>query len=296
MTAKTVTPDCSRPPGVGTAVLDLRATLLLLAPLLLLFILVLIVPLLGMLKQSLWDPALSLRHYEEIYGRELYARIIFRTLRVSAIVAVASLILGYPIAYLMARLQSWLAAVVGACVLLPLWTSVLVRSFAWSVLLSRNGLVNDALQAVGLTDGPPRLMFTEGAVIMAMTHVLLPFMVLPLYASLRTVPADLLSAAQGLGAGRLATLWHVIIPLSRPGISAGLVMVFVISLGFFITPALVGGTQAMMAASLIGREISSGGEWGLAAALSVLLLVAAFAVVLVFNKAFRLGRVAGVGQ
>ena len=266
-----------------------RNTALLLLPIAILFAVVLFMPLAGMLRQSLWDPDFTLRHYAEIGDRALYARILLRTLRVSAIVAVATLILGYPIAYLMARLRGWQAALVGACVLLPLWTSVLVRSFAWSVLLSRNGIVNDSLQWLGLTEAPVRFMFTEGAVIMAMTHVLLPFMVLPLYSALRTVPQDLLSAAQGMGAGRMATLWHVVIPLSRPGIAAGLVLVFVISLGFFVTPALVGGTRAMMAASLIGREITSGGEWGLAAALSVLLLIGAFVIVLVFNRALRTG-------
>lgn len=268
--------------------------MMLLLPMVVLFVIVLIVPVLGMLKQSFWDPDLTFRHYVEIYSRDLYGRVILRTLRISAIVALVSLVLGYPIAYLMARLRGWRAAVVGACVLLPLWTSVLVRSFAWSVLLSRNGLVNDSFVAMGLVDAPLRLMFTEGAVIMAMTHVLLPFMVLPLYAALRTVPQDLLSAAQGLGAGRLATLWHVVVPLSRPGITAGLVLVFVIALGFFVTPALVGGSRAMMAASLIGREITSGGEWGLAAALSVLLLIGAFAIVLVFNRVIRSSQGAGV--
>ena len=267
------------------------ASWLLLSPLLVLFLAVFLFPMLGMLERSLFDPELTARHYEQMVARDLYVRVIWRTIVVSAIVAAVSLILGYPVAYLMARMKGWQAALIGACVLIPLWTSVLVRSYAWTVLLSRFGLVNTWLMELGLIEQPLRLLYTEGAVILAMVHVLLPFMILPLYAALRAIPADLPRSAAILGAGGFATFRHVVLPLSLPGVSAGLVLVFLISLGFFITPALVGGPQSLMVATLIAREISMTFNWGFAAALAATLLLAALAIVFAFNRVLRLDRI-----
>ena len=264
------------------------ASWLLLAPLLLLFLVVFLFPLLDMLERSLFDPDFTTRHYEQMVARDLYLRVIWRTIEVSAIVAMACLILGYPLAYLMARMKGWQAALIGACVLIPLWTSVLVRSYAWTVLLSRYGLVNTWLTDLGLIEEPLRLLYTEGAVILAMVHVMLPFMILPLYAALRAIPNDLPRSAAVLGAGGLATFRHVVLPLSLPGVSAGLVLVFLISLGFFITPALVGGPESLMVATLIAREISIAFNWGFAAALATTLLLAALAIVFAFNRVLRL--------
>ena len=269
---------------------------LLLAPLLLLFVAVFLLPLLGMLERSLFDPDFTTRHYEQMVARDLYLRVIRRTIEISAIVAFATLILGYPVAYLMTRVKGWHAALIGACVLIPLWTSTLVRSYAWTVLLSRHGLINTWLVDLGLIDAPMRMLYTDGAVILAMVHVLLPFMILPLYAALRAIPDDLPRAAAILGAGGGATFRHVVLPLSLPGVSAGLVLVFLISLGFFITPALVGGPQSLMVATLIAREITTGFNWGFAAAIAATLLVAALAIVFAFNRVLRLDRIDGDGR
>jgi mannopine transport system permease protein len=193
----------------------------------------------------------------------------------------------------MARSKGWQAAIIGACVLIPLWTSVLVRSYAWTVLLARNGLVNSALASTGVTSEPLRLLYTEGAVILAMIHVLLPFMVLPLYSALRTIPDDLSRAAFGLGASGFEVFRRVTLPLSMPGVSSGLVMVFILAIGFYVTPALVGGAQNMMVAQLIASEIGGSTSWAFGAALSTVLLLATLGMMAVFHRAFSLERLAG---
>ena len=269
---------------------------LLLVPLLALFGAVFALPVLDMLARSVFDPNLTTRHYEQLFARDLYLRIIVRTIEISAIVAVATLVLGYPVAYLMARVKGWQAALIAACVMIPLWTSTLVRSYAWTALLSRNGIINTWLTQIGLTTEPLQLLYTDGAVILAMTHVLLPFMILPLYAALRAIPDEALRAARVLGAGRFATFRFVVWPLSLPGVSAGLVMVFLVSLGFFITPALVGGAQSMMVATLVAQELTAGFDWGFASAIAATLLLVALAIVFVFNRVLRLDRIAGDGR
>ena len=269
---------------------------LLLVPLLALFGTVFALPVLDMLARSVFDPDLTTRHYEQLFARDLYLRIIVRTIEISAIVAFATLVLGYPVAYLMARVKGWQAALIAACVMIPLWTSTLVRSYAWTALLSRNGILNTWLTQLGITAEPLQLLYTDGAVILAMTHVLLPSMILPLYAALRAIPDEALRAARGLGAGRFATFRFVVWPLSLPGVSAGLVMVFLVSLGFFITPALVGGAQSMMVATLVAQELTAGFDWGSASAIAATLLLVALAIVFVFNRVLRLDRIAGDGR
>ena len=160
------------------------------------------------------------------------------------------------------------ACCITACVLMPLWTSVLVRSYAWIVLLQRNGIVNNALLDLGVDHQPLRMLYTEGAVIIAMTHVLLPFMILPIYSALRSIPPDLDAAALNLGAGTGAAFFAVTLPLSLPGVFAGSLMIFMLALGFYVTPALVGGPRTLMIATLIGQQATELLNWPFAGALS----------------------------
>ena len=280
-------------PAANEGRLGAATSWLLLTPLLALFALIFVTPVLGMLQQGAFDPDFTTRHFEQAVSRPLYVRIILRTLRISAIVAAGTLLLGYPVAYLMARAKGWQAALLGACVLIPLWTSVLVRSYAWTVLLARNGLINNGLTSLGLIDAPLRLLYTEGAVIVAMIHVLLPFMVLPLYAVLRTIPADLMQAALGLGASGFQVFRRITLPLSIPGIVSGLVMVFILAIGFYVTPALVGGAQNMMVAQLIATEIAEAPTWGFGAALSTVLLLTTLGLMAIFHRAISFERLAG---
>jgi mannopine transport system permease protein len=190
----------------------------------------------------------------------------------------------------MAKLKGRSAALVAACVLIPLWTSVLVRSYAWIVLLQRNGIVNNALTDAGLISEPLRLLYTQGAVTVAMTHVLLPFMILPIYGALRSIPDEFPRAARNLGAGSASVFINVILPLSLPGVFAGSLMTFILALGFYITPALVGGARTLMMATLIGQQTTELLDWPFAGALSLVLLGATVLLVIVFRKALSLNK------
>lgn len=279
--------------AVSARRLGLGPSLLLLAPLLAVVLVAFVLPLVVLLQESLFVPAPTLEHYRRLFGEPLYLRVIWRTFRIAAIVTVATLVLAYPLAWLMTRAKGWMLAVLVGCVLLPLWTSVLVRTYAWTVLLQRNGVLNQMLMEVGAIDAPVKMLYTEGAVVAAMTHVLLPFMVLPIWASLRAIPRDLLQAASLLGATPLQTFREVVWPLSLPGVSSGCLMVFLLGLGFFVTPMLIGGPQQLMVATLISQQVRELLNWPFAGALVGFLLVVTCALVLLFNRAVRLERFVG---
>jgi len=268
-------------------------SLLLIAPWLLLLAVGFILPVAKLLAGSLFDPGFTLVHYQRIFDQPLYLKILWRTIQVAFVVTVSAFVLGYPVAYAMARLSGRWAVIVAACVLIPLWTSVLVRSYAWIVLLQRKGLVNDLLIDVGAISEPLRLLYTEGAVIVAMTHVLLPFMILPVFSAVRTIPDELPKAALNLGAGRVTVFLKIILPLSLPGVFAGALITFILALGFYITPALVGGPSTLMMATLIGQQTTGLLNWPFAGALSAVLLIVtlilaiAFRRVLAFNRGFQ---------
>lgn len=255
--------------------------------------LLLVSPLLALLLVGFLYPVARLVQLSVTGGGEPYARlaqsrlymsVLTDTILISAAVAALCLLLGYPVALAMARLKGRAALLVVACVFIPLWTSVLIRSYAWVVLLQRNGLVNDLLMATGLSDGPLRLLYTQGAVILAMTHVLLPFAILPIQATLRSLPKDLTLAASNLGATPIRAFLLVTLPLSLPGVFAGTLLCFVLALGFYITPALVGGPNSMMMATLIGQQTLVVLDWPFAAALSTLLLTVSLLLVAVFRR------------
>ncbi|RWP30325.1 ABC transporter permease [Mesorhizobium sp.] len=268
-------------------------SLALIAPLMLLLAFSFLYPVGRLLVGSLFTPEFSLDHYARLFAEPLYLRVLWRTFETAFVVMLASFVLGYPVAFTMAKLKGRWAAIVAACVLIPLWTSVLVRSYAWIVLLQKNGLINTALQEVG--HSPLQLIYTEGAVIMAMTHVLLPFMILPIYTALRTIPEDLGRAARNLGAGTWTVFLRITLPLSLPGVFAGALLTFILSLGFYVTPALVGAPRTLMMAALIGQQATVLLDWPFAGALSAVLLVATLLLVTVFRKTLALNKgVSGV--
>jgi mannopine transport system permease protein len=269
------------------------ASLLLAAPFLLLIAVVFLLPLATLLHESLFVPAPTVEHYARAFGEPVYLRVMLRTLRVAVLVTVAALILAWPLAWVMSRSRGLGLALLAAAVLLPLWTSVLVRTYAWMVLLQRNGVLNQLLQEAGVIDAPMRLLYTEGAVVLAMAHVLLPFMVLPIYSALKGIPEDYVRAAQMLGASAWASFREVIWPLALPGVTSGCLMVFLLALGFFVTPALIGGPQQMMIATLVSQQVREMLDWPFAGALVGILLVFVLALTLVFKRAVRLDRFVG---
>lgn len=279
--------------GPGAGQIGRVSSFLLVAPLVLLLGLVFFYPMIKLLLVSAFAPEFTTAHYARLIDEPLYLRILQRTMWIAFVVALASFALGYPVAYAMSRLKGWQAGLVGACVLIPLWTSVLVRSYAWIVLLQRNGIVNNWLRDLGLIQTPLQMIYTEGAVLMAMTHVLLPFMILPVYSSLKNIPDDLAKAAQNLGAGMWRTFWHVTLPLSLPGVFAGALMVFILGLGFFITPALVGGPRTLMISTLIAQQATELLNWPFAGALATVLLVLTLGAVVAFRKVLGVEKVVG---
>jgi putative spermidine/putrescine transport system permease protein len=228
--------------------------------------------------------ALDLEHNErgEVVrapaDQRIYLDVLGRTLAISAAVTLLCLALGFPVAVLLTQVQgralSWLMALV----MLPFWTSLLVRTAAWVVLLQREGLVNTVLVKLGLVAEPLALIYNRTGVLVAMTHVLLPFMILPVYAVLKDIPPNYLRAAASLGAPPLSAFRRVYLPLAAPGVAGGALMVFILALGYYITPALVGGGGDQMLSSFVARYTTETGNWGLAAALGLVLLVTTFAL------------------
>ncbi|RYE31538.1 MAG: ABC transporter permease [Hyphomicrobiales bacterium] len=271
--------------------LSLGLSLLLLAPLVLLLCWAFFLPIGRLILTSFTEPTFGFSRYARIWNEALYIQVFVRTLWIAGACTVLALLIGYPVAVLMARKGGWFAKLATICVLVPLWTSVLIRSYAWIILLERNGLINNSLMSLGMTDRPLRMLYTDGAVLMAMTHVLLPFMVLPVATALKSIPEDLPRAALNLGASRWSAFWSVTLPLSLPGVFAGCLIVFVMSLGFYVTPALLGGPRTLMIATLIGQQALELLDWPFAGALSFVLLVLSLGITIAFKRLLKLDRV-----
>jgi len=214
----------------------------------------------------------------------VFRNVLGRTLWISGVVTLVCLLLGYPVAYFIARQPPGRAAVLLFLVLLPFWTSLLVRTVAWVVLLQREGILNNLMLSLGLVAEPVRMIFNRFAVYVAMVHVLLPFMVLPLYAVMKGISPSYLRAASSLGATPMTAFRRVYVPQTLPGVGAGCLMVFIQALGYYITPALVGGADDQMISYFIAFYASKTVNWGMAAALSIMLLAATLALYAVYDR------------
>ncbi|MBP6766415.1 MAG: ABC transporter permease [Reyranella sp.] len=265
---------CAPPQDEGCLVKS-RGFLPALPALILLFVFFLF-PVVRMLGFSLESGTLD--WYAKALGEQLYLRVFWNTFEIALLVTFFCLLLGYPLGFLMATTTPFWATVGFIFVLLPLWTSVLVRTYAWMVLLGRNGVFNRTLMEAGIISDPIPLLHNFTGVLIGMVHVLLPYMVLPIYGAVRKVDPAIPAAAAGLGASSFAIFRRIYLPLTLNGIFAGSVLVFVLSLGFFITPALLGGGRVMMIAVLIEQQVREALNWPFAAALSAVLLVFTFAV------------------
>jgi len=220
----------------------------------------------------------------------VFRMILGRTLWIAAVVTLACLLLGYPTAWYLSRQSGRKAAVLLFLVLLPFWTSLLVRTVAWVVLLQREGVVNDALLTTGLVAQPLKMIFNRFAVYVAMVHVLLPFMILPLYSVMKAIPATYVRAAASLGAPPFVAWLRVYFPQTLPGIGAGVLMVFIQALGYYVTPALVGGADDQMISYFIAFYASRTINWGMAAALALILLTATMALYAVYQRLVGIDR------
>ncbi len=218
--------------------------------------------------------------------RRIYLKLFWRTIYLSLFITFMTLVLGFPVAYLLATLPLKSSNMLLMLVLLPFWTSLLVRTTSWIALLQREGVLNDLLVAVGLIDTENRLAMIHNATgtVVAMTHILLPFMILPLYSVMKTIPPSYMRAAVSMGAHPYRAFLKVYAPNTVPGIGAGAILVFILSIGYYITPALVGGTSGTFISNFIAYHVSSSLNWGLAAALGVILLGLVLALYLLYDR------------
>lgn len=237
-----------------------------------------IVPLLRFLSLAFTGDAKTPAPFTELAGSDVYQRVFLATLIVAVVVTLVTMLLAYPLAYALCRLRGLWFTLALYGVLFPLWISTLVRTFSWMLLLEKNGPVNRALVEIGITEKPFALLFNNTGVIIGMVHVLLPYAVLPLYSAMSRIDRRLLLASDGLGASPLSTFRRVYLPLSLPGLIGGAGFVFLFALGFYITPAILGGPQSMTLSMLIAGFVSERLAWPLAAAGSVLLLAVVLAL------------------
>ena len=247
-------------------------------------------PLLWMIARSVLEPTLGLSNYSKIVSDGPYLRVLWLTLKISVVVTVLCLIVGYPASAAIARSRPDRADLLTGILLIPLWTSVVIRSYAWMIFFQRNGIVNETFLTMGLIGSPLRILQTETAVYIAMVHILLPYMMLPLIANMRAIDRTLLQAGEVLGAQPLRLFLKVYLPLSVPGVTAGVSLVFITALGFFITPALLGGSTTTMISQLIEQQASTFLDWPLASALASLLLAVTATLYLTFSWITSAGR------
>ncbi len=215
---------------------------------------------------------------------QIYVKLYTKTLRMALIITLMCLLLGYPLAYYLANAPAKTANMLMIFVLLPFWTSLLVRTTAWIALLQTNGVINSFLVAASIVTEPLEMLYTEFSTIVAMTHILLPFMILPLYSVMKGIDPSLMRAAMSMGARPLGAFVSVYLPNTMPGLSAGALLVFIISVGYYITPALVGGTDGQMISNIIAFHMQQSNNWGLAAALGTLLLVLILTLYWVYDR------------
>jgi len=261
-------------------------------PSLITILIVVFIPVFWLSSLSFFDRAgdLSWENYDRIFQSQLYIKTFIITLKISFITLFFCILLGYPLCYWLSQLPDRLAGILMIFVLLPFWTSILVRTYAWLVILQRNGIINDTLISIGWIDEPLQLAHNLTGSLIGMVHILLPFFILPLFASMRSIDTNFIRAAISLGSTPRGAFWRIFFKMSLPGFFAGTVLVFVLALGTYVTPALLGGGKIQMLAQRIDSTIMLYSNWGAASALGVVLLILAFVTIWVFNRAFGIDK------
>lgn len=237
------------------------------------------------------DGQLSLANYERMLEFSAYISTFETTIVISLLVTALCIVFGYPVAYLLGQMPPRLATIGLACVIVPFWTSILVRTYAWLVILQRQGIVNDALIGMGLIDEPLKLAHNFTGTVIGMVHIMLPFLILPLYASVRSIDGDLMRAASSMGASPARAFRDVFLPQSMPGLIAGTLLVFILCLGFYVTPQILGGGRVIMVSMKIQQNIQVYFDWGAGSALAVVLLLIVFAIFYMVHRLAGLDRV-----
>ena len=250
------------------------------------------IPLVEVAMMSVTEPKPGLANYEKVLTGSLYRKVFLNTFMTAGLVTVCCLLVGYPLAYLMAHSSKRTAALILLLVTMSFWTSFLVRTYAWMVLLGNNGPLIWFLQAVGITD-PPQLLFTRFSSTLAMVHILAPYMIMNIYSVMQKIDPSLIKSAESLGARGGSLFRHVYLPLTAPGIANGSILVFVICLGFYVTPVLLGSPREQMAAGLIGHQIEEFLAFGLGSAMAIVLLIITLAILFIYHRRFGLDKLWG---
>lgn len=271
-----------------------RRHFLMAAPLVVLLLVLLIYPVGQLLLLSVvGEQGFSLAQYHRLFESSVYVNVLLITLKISLWTTFFSVVVGYPVAYLISSLTAKRKTSLLFWVLLSFWTSFLVRTFAWVVLLGRNGVVNQLLQALGILDAPANLLYNFGSVLVGMVHALMPLAVLTMLSVMENIDRNLPRAASTLGARPGTAFWKIYFPLSMPGVAAAAIMVFVTAIGFFITPALLGGRKETMITQIIIDQVQQTMNWEFAGAVSVLLLVVVLVVFAIYDKVLGLSTMTG---
>lgn len=260
---------------------------LLLAPALVLLLGVFLLPIGWFLVSSLRELGTLAEIWEEMEAvlfSDTIGRVILNTNGIGAVVTLLVLLIGYPVSYALSRARGVAFTLILLCIVLPYFTSTIVRTYAWMVLLGRNGLINQALLGLGLVSQPVDLLYNRTGVVIGMTYVLLPYMVLTLYAAMKAVDPRLLQAAEGMGASPGQVFRRVFMPLTLHGVVAGVLITFILAIGFFITPALMGGPGDIMIAMLIEREVELTQNWPTAAMMTIVLLAVTLILYAVYSR------------
>lgn len=287
-------PAPSQPYGRRRGIFDGWGLLLL--PLVLFLLAVYVAPLVLVLARSFTDPVTGLDNYRDFFASPVYVDVLVNTFRISGLVTLVTLLLGFPYAYLMTLASPFWRGVLLVAVLVPFWTSLLVRTFAWVLMLGDTGVVNQTLISVGIIDEPIAMIRTSTGVVIGVVQVMLPYAVLPMFATMRGIDRRLVQAAEGLGARPVSAFWRVYAPLTVPGVAASSLLVFISSIGFYVTPALLGNPQDMMIGELIVQQLSAVLRWGFASALAVVLFVVTGVLLLLVSRIVKIDKFVAGGR
>ena len=252
-------------------------------------------PLIEILQLSITDPELGLGNFVKFYQSSVFSNVLINTLYMSFFVMLFCLLIGYPYAYLMNVSTPRIAGLLLIAVLIPFWSSILVRTYAWTVILQKTGIINTILINIGLIETPLKLFRNFQGVVIGMTHILLPFMVLPIYAVMQRIDKDLVRAAESLGASPARAFREVFLPLSLPGVYAGSLLVFVVALGYYITPALLGSPKQTMMGTMVVQQVQQIRDWGMGSTLGVVLLLVTLVVLGIIGRIVNINEVLGGG-
>lgn len=297
MTSKETRPKARQMSPVSVFIYRTRLLpAILLGPCLLWIAFFFLIPLITMTWRSLSEGGFSVAAYHEVLTSPQYLKVALNTAQVLTLVTIATLILGYPIAYILTMTSGWIRALILILVSIPYWVDVIVRSFSWLILLGDNGIINKTMLTLGIIDHPSSLLYNRTSVLLGITQILLPMMIITLYGAMIRIDRSLLRAATIHGASDLRAFWHVFFPLSLPGVYGACLLTFVLGLGFYVTPALLGSPRETMITQTIMIEATENLNYEHTSAASIMLLIVTMAIVMVYNRYFGLDRLWGGGK